>query len=257
MSTQHPGNQWLRPTTSPTTTPGDYFGLSKFKIIAIIVSGVVLIGGLGAISAAAFSDHDERPQGTSDPIEPDAFKSLADQIPGALSISQVPVTEAVPISIATEGTITIGGDTKVPIPRGWKVDHADADNVALLDGKRTVFYAFINSADTTDAATLVAATIKNYLPQELYTKVKTLPAAPLPTMGTMLSRVGFQYDATRTDLQSALHVHGFISIAVRPDKKVLILNAEHSPPKEWQKTIAGWMPIHQGASYSFGGIAPP
>ena len=133
---------------------------------------------------------------------------------------------------------------QVPVLDGWEVvGQGDAD-VLLGDGQNSFVYAVTGTVDpSTDAASVISASMDSILPKQTYTQLKKTDIAALESFGSVVSMAGLQYRATWTDQQASVPLQGLLICAVRQDGTAIIMTAEHAPPKEFEDSTNSWAPV--------------
>jgi hypothetical protein len=134
------------------------------------------------------------------------------------------------------------------------VGQGDVD-VLLGDGQNSFVYAVTGTVDSsTDAASVIAASVESILPQQTYTQFRQTDIASLESFGSVVSMAGMQYQATWTDQQASVPLQGLLICAVRQDGTAVIITAEHAPPEEFDESVESWAPVVNGTLGLFGGV---
>jgi hypothetical protein len=258
------------------------FASSRAKTIGLIVGGVVAVGALGGLAGVLFDADDAEltppsggpgvviePGGAED--EPDG--SILEPSPVGTaepepSDDSSPSDEPSPV-VPSEGTsagldidlggdedvVTIGNGVQVPVLAGWQVVGQGDVDVLLGDGQNSFVYAVTGTVDpSSDAASVIAASIGGILPQETYTQFRQTEITPLQSFGSVVSMAGMQYRAIWTDQQASVPLQGLLICAVRQDGTAIIITAEHAPPKEFEQSAESWAPVVNGTLGLFGGV---
>ncbi|MEO6510983.1 MAG: hypothetical protein ABIO16_08345, partial [Nocardioides sp.] len=263
------------PPAQQPPAPGSSFKSNRVKTIGLIVAGVVTVGVLGALAQLVFggeSDFGPTTVGTGQPatqVSPSTDGgSILDPTPlGSATPSPDASAEATPApsdgsslpGIPTEGpsatldgttttdgtdVVTIGGGVQVPVLPGWDVVGQGDGDVLLGDGQNSYVYTVTGIVDpSTDAASVIAASLESVLPEGTYTQLEKTDIAPLESFGSVVSMAGMQYRATWADQQAAVPLQGLLICAVRQDGTAIIITAEHSPPDEFDDSAASWAPV--------------
>jgi hypothetical protein len=275
------------PPAQQPPVPGGNFRSNPVRTIGLIVAGVVAVGVLGALAQVVFGGEDDfgpTTVGTGRPatqVSPSTDEGgILDPTPlGSASPSPDAGDEASPSpepsdgpslpGIPTEGpsatldgtttedgtdVVTIGGGVQVPVLPGWEVvGQGDAD-VLLGDGQNSYVYTVTGIVDpSTDAASVIAASLESILPGQTYTQLEKTDIAPLESFGSVVSMAGLQYRATWADQQAAVPLQGLLICAVRQDGTAVIITAEHAPPDEFEDSAASWAPVVNATLGLFGG----
>ena len=128
-------------------------------------------------------------------------------------------------------------------------------DVLLGDGQNTFVYAVTGTVDpSTDASSVIAASLEGILPQQAYTQFEKTDIAPLQAFGSVVSMAGMQYRAIWTDQQASVPLQGLLICAVRQDGTAIIMTAEHAPPEEFDQSVDFWAPVVNGTLTLFGGV---
>ncbi len=115
---------------------------------------------------------------------------------------------------------------------GWEVVGQGDSDVLLGDGDNSFVYAVTGTVDpSTDAASVISASMDSILPKQSYTQLKKTDIAALESFGSVVSMAGMQYRATWTDQQASVPLQGLLICAVRQDGTAIIMTAEHAPPE--------------------------
>jgi hypothetical protein len=277
-----------QPTAAPAQqppAPGSSFKSSRGRTIGLIVAGVVTVGVLGALAQVVFGGEDSfgpTTVGTGQPatqVSPSADEGgILDPTPlGSASPSPETGDEATPEpsdgpslpGIPTEGpsatldgttttdgtdVVTIGGGVQVPVLPGWEVVGQGDGDVLLGDGENSYVYTVTGIVDpSTDAASVIAASLESVLPAQSYTQLEKTDIVPLESFGSVVSMAGLQYRATWADQQAAVPLQGLLICAVRQDGTAIILTAEHAPPDEFEDSATSWGPVLNATLGLFGG----
>jgi hypothetical protein len=265
--------------------PGGNFRSSRAKTIGLIVAGVLAVGAIGGIGAAVLggdeSDDFSSSTGGQQPgeeVTPDASGGgtegggILDPSPIGSATpepstppSDQPSEESSPTDLPTDGTsptlepeptgdvVTIGNGVQVPVLPGWQVAGQGDSDVLLGDGNNSFVYAVTGTVDpSTDAASVIAASLDNILPKQSYTQLRKTDIEPLQAFGSVVSMAGMQYRATWTDQQASVPLQGLLICAVRQDGTAIILTAEHAPPDEFQDSAQSWGPVLNATLGLFG-----
>jgi hypothetical protein len=154
-----------------------------------------------------------------------------------------------------EEIVTIGDGVQVPVLPGWSVVGQGDVDVLLGDGQNSFVYAVTGTVDSsTDAASVIAASVESILPQQTYTQFRQTDIASLESFGSVVSMAGMQYQATWTDQQASVPLQGLLICAVRQDGTAVIITAEHAPPEEFDESVESWAPVVNGTLGLFGGV---
>jgi hypothetical protein len=154
-----------------------------------------------------------------------------------------------------QNVVTIGNGVQVPVLDGWEVVGQGDVDVLLGDGQNTFVYAITGTVDpSTDAASVIAASLEGILPQQAYTQLEKTDIAPLQSFGSVVSMAGMQYRAIWTDQQASVPLQGLLICAVRQDGTAIIMTAEHAPPEEFEQSVDAWAPVVNGTLTLFGGV---
>ncbi len=283
--TTAPPEQPTEAPAAPPPAPGPNFRSSQVRTIGLIVAGVVIVGVLGALAWLVFSGEDSfgpttvgtgqpatqvspsaegggildpTPLGSASP-SPDASDEPTPEPSDGSSLPGIP-TEGPSATLdgttTTDGTdvVTIGGSVQVPVLPGWEVvGQGDAD-VLLGDGNNSYVYTVTGIVDpSTDAASVIAASLESVLPPQSYTQLEKTDIAPLESFGSVVSIAGMQYRATWVDQQAAVPLQGLLICAVRQDGTAVIITAEHAPPDEFEDSATSWAPVVNATLGLFGG----
>ena len=127
----------------------------------------------------------------------------------------------------------LAGNVVVPVPSDWQVFGSDDTGVAM--GKDNDFvYAVVGTVKpSADAGQVLSNSLESVLPPEQYPDLRTSDVLPQQAAGSVVSFAMLEYEATWTDGQGTVPVHGAVFGAVRQDGTALILLGEHSPPEEF------------------------
>lgn len=260
------------------------FASSRGKTIGLIIAGVVAVGALGGLAGLVFGGDDElrppsgggsgvviapgagdepdggsilspSPLGSAEP-EPEAGESSEEPEPTAEpSIVPEGLDSSLDIDLGGEEIVTIGNDVQVPVLPGWQVLGQGDVDVLLGDGKNSFVYAVTGTVDpSTDASSVIAASVESILPQQTYTQFRQTDISPLESFGSVVSMAGMQYQATWTDQQASVPLQGLLICAVRQDGTAVIITAEHAPPEEFEQSVESWAPVVNGTLGLFGGV---
>ena len=270
-------------------TPGGNYKSSRVKTIGLIIAGVVAVGALGGIGAAVFGgdegdEFSSSTGGSAQPgedvtpdaggtegggiLDPSPIGSATPEPSASASASDQPSdqpSESSPTDLPTDGTsptlepeptgdlVTIGNGVQVAVLPGWQVAGQGDSDVLLGDGNNSFVYAVTGTVDpSTDAASVIAASLDNILPKQSYTQLRKTDIAPLQAFGSVVSMAGMQYRATWTDQQASVPLQGLLICAVRQDGTAIILTAEHAPPNEFEDSAASWGPVLNATLGLFG-----
>ena len=266
-------------------TPGGNFRSGRGKTIGLIVAGVVAVGALGGLGAVVFGGdesedlssastggrgepgEDVSPSSEGGILNPTPLGSATPE-PGATdepTESTEPTEEPSATDLPTEGpaptldptsdtdVVTIGTGVQVPVLDGWEVVGQGDTDVLLGDGDNSFVYAVTGTVDpSTDAASVISASMDNILPKQSYTQLKKTDIAPLQAFGSVVSIAGMQYRATWTDQQASVPLQGLLICAVRQDGTAIIMTAEHAPPGEFEDSATSWAPLVNATLGLFG-----
>jgi hypothetical protein len=254
---------------------GSFFKSSRGKTIGLIVAGVVAVGAIGGLGAVVLGGDDELSSSTSggsvDPEEeitpdggilsPSPIGTAAPQPSDQPSDGSEPTVEPSPTEepspvTPTDGgsptldsepggdVVTIGNGVQVPVLPGWQVVGTGDSDVLLGDGENSFVYAITGTVDpSSDAASVIAASLDGVLPKNTYTQFRQTDISPLQAFGSVVSIAGMQYQATWTDQQASVPLQGLLICAVRQDGTAVIITAEHAPPDEFQQSAESWAPV--------------
>jgi hypothetical protein len=266
----------------PQGAPGSSFKSSRGKTIGLIVAGVVAVGALGGLGAVLFGGDSSEDLSTSsggsqspgEEVSPTADGGILDPTPigsatpepsGSESPTTEPTEEPSPSDVPTESpsptldpepsgdVVTIGNGVQVPVLDGWQVVGQGDFDVLLGDGQNSFVYAVTGTVDpSTDASSVIAASMDSILPKQNYTQLKKTDITPLQAFGSVVSMAGMQYLATWTDQQASVPLRGLLVCAVRQDGTAIIITAEHAPPSEWEDSANSWLPVVNGTLGLFG-----
>jgi hypothetical protein len=268
-------------------TPGGNFRSGRGKTIGLIVAGVVAVGALGALGAVVLGGDESddlssastggggqpgeevSPSGDGGILNPTPLGSATPEP----STSEAPTpsteptepTEEPSTDLPTEGpaptldptsdtdVVTIGTGVQVPVLPGWEVVGQGDTDVLLGDGDNSFVYAVTGTVDpSSDAASVISASMDNILPRQSYTQLKKTDISPLQAFGSVVSIAGMQYRATWTDQQASVPLQGLLICAVRMDGTAIIMTAEHAPPKEFEDSANSWAPLVNATLGLFG-----
>ena len=263
--------------------PGGNFASSRGKTIGLIVAGVVAVGALGGLGARGLrrrrrrrphhvvlgrrgrpgrGDHPEHRRGI---LSPSPIGTAAPSRPRSEPTEEPsPTDEPSPVAPTDEPSptldpepggdvVTIGNGVQVPVLPGWNVVGQGDSDVLLGDGQNSFVYAVTGTVDpSSDAASVIAASVDGILPKKTYTQFKQTDITPLQAFGSVVSMAGMQYKATWTDQQASVPLQGLLICAVRQDGTAVILTAEHAPPDEFEQSVESWGPVVNGTLGLFG-----
>ena len=267
--------------TTPGAPPpaGGYFKSGKNKTIALIVGGVVAVGVIGGVAALLAGGGDSKdevtttaaapagsgvldpaPVGNTDPAptEPGETTAPAPETtaPAPETSAPAPEPEPDPQPAPAGDSVVIGGNIAVPVLAGWEVFGSDESGVAMGKGTDFIYAVTGTVKPSTDAGQLLSDQLKTMLPAEQYPDLKVSDVVAQQPGGSIVSLALLEYEATWTDGQGTVPVHGVMFSAVRQDGTALIILGEHSPPKEfgdiYEQSLA---PTIGGALGSMAGIS--
>jgi hypothetical protein len=263
-------------------TPGGFFSSSRGRTIGLIVAGVVAVGALGGIGAVVFGGDDDNlptsggsggviepgeevtpdggilspsPIGTAAPEPSDGSEPTEEPSPTEESSPVAPTEGPSPTLDPEPGgdVVTIGNGVQVPVLPGWQVVGTGESDVLLGDNKNSFVYAVTGTVNpSTDAASVIAASIDSILPNSTYTQFRQTDITALPAFGSVVSMAGMQYQATWTDQQASVPLQGLLICAVRQDGTAVIITAEHAPPDEFEQSAESWAPVVNATLGLFG-----
>jgi hypothetical protein len=262
-------------------TPGGFFKSSRGKTIGLIVAGVVAVGAIGGIGAVVFGGDDDEDfsnvsGGGAEPgedvtpssggiLNPSPIGTAAPEPTEGSEPSEEPSPTAEPSPVPTEepsptldpepsgDVVTIGNGVQVPVLPGWQVLGQGDSDVFLGDGQNSFVYAVTGTVDpSTDAASVISASIDSILPKQNYTQLRKTDIAPLQAFGSVVSIAALQYQATWTDQQASVPLQGLLICAVRQDGQAIIITAEHTPPEEFKDSADSWAPVVNATLGLFG-----
>jgi hypothetical protein len=271
---------------TPPAGPGGNFRSSRGKTIGLIVAGVVAVGALGGLGALLFGGDDgdkltspgkaggqpsaevspstdgggildPTPVGSAspDPGATDAASPSPEATDGP-TLPSIPTEEPSPtLDPTTDGTdvVTIGSGVQVPVLPGWDVVGQGDSDVLLGDGQNSYVYAVTGVVDpSSDAASVISASMDSILPKQSYTQLRKTDITPLEAFGSVVSIAGLQYQATWTDQQASVPLQGLLICAVRQDGTAIIMTAEHAPPDEFESSAESWAPVLNATLGLFG-----
>ena len=96
---------------------------------------------------------------------------------------------------------------------GWEVVGQGDTDVLLGDGQNSFVYAVTGTVDpSTDAASVISASMDSILPKQTYTQLKKTDIAALESFGSVVSMAGMQYRATWTDQQASVPLQGLLAL---------------------------------------------
>ncbi len=273
--------------TQTQPTPPRNFASSRGKTIGLIVASVVAVGALGGLAGAVFNDEERLEPPTGGPgvvIDPGSAEGGDGADEGGGILDPDPVGSAEPDadgsgeessaepSIApddsahslvgggsgavdtSEDVVTIGNGVQVPVLPGWQVIGQGDVDVLLGDGQNSFVYAVTGTVDpSTDASSVIAASLEGILPQTTYTQFQQTDIVPLESFGSVVSMAGLQYRAIWTDQQASVPLQGLLICAIRQDGTAVIITAEHAPPEEFEQSVESWAPVVNGTLGLFGG----
>jgi hypothetical protein len=278
-SAQPPAQPPAPPAGAPPATPPPAyvppppppnFKSGKKKTIGMIVAGVVGAGLLGGIVGLTLGggDDDSSPAAGSDgngsgilnptpvgsvdqPPEPDG-ENPAEPDPAEPDIPDVPAPVDEPAD--TGGDMVTIGAVLIPVPDGWEVqgDPGDYDvNLAGEDG--TWVYALTGTVDpTSDAGSVLSGTLDSLVPSDNYSQLELSAIEPLDPFGSVVSGAVMDYSGLWVDTQGSTPVSGRIYAAIRQDGTALLMSFEHSPPDEFDSSMATWGPLLEETFSLFG-----
>ncbi len=276
---------------SGQTTPSANFASTRGKTIGLIVASVVAVGALGGIAGAVLNDDedlrppsggaevvvqpgaedapddsgilDPDPVGSAEP-DPDDAGEESDSDDGSSEEPSIAPSDGASNSLTgglgdiEEGdqeVVTIGNDVQVPVLPGWQVIGQGDVDVLLGDGENSFVYAVTGTVDpSTDASSVIAASLEGILPPDTYTQFQQTDIAPLESFGSVVSMAGMQYRAIWTDQQASVPLQGLLICAIRQDGTAIIVTAEHAPPEEFEDSVESWAPVVNGTLGLFGGL---
>ncbi len=264
-------------------TPGGNFSSGRGKTIGLIVAGVVAVGALGGLGAVVFGGEDDlstsNTGGTGEPgakVSPDAGGGILDPTPlGSATPEPTGSEEPTPTPEPTDGPslpsipteepsptldpasdsdlVTIGSGVQVPVLDGWEVVGQGDSDVLLGDGDNSYVYAVTGTVDpSTDASSVISASMDGILPKQTYTQLKKTDISALESFGSVVSMAGMQYRATWTDQQASVPLQGLLICAVRQDGTAIIITAEHAPPDGFEDSASSWAPLVNATLGLFG-----
>ena len=276
-----PGGPGYGTTAGAPPPAGGYFKSGKGKTIALIVGGVVAVGVIGGVAALLAGGGDGKdevtttaagPQGSGvldpepventdpapDPAEPtEPAPDPTEPAPEPTEPAPEPTEPAPDPEPQPAGdSVVIGGNIAVPVLSGWEVFGSDESAVAMGSGNDFVYAVTGTVKPSTDAGQLLSEELRTMLPAESYPDLATSDISPAEPGGSIVSLAFIEYEATWTDGQGTVPVHGVIASAVRQDGTALLILAEHTPPKEfadiYEQALA---PIVGGALSSMAGAS--
>ena len=154
----------------------------------------------------------------------------------------------------TGGDMVSIGSVLIPVLAGWEVqgDPSENDvNLSAEDG--TWVYALTGTVDaTTDAGSALSGTLDSLLPADSYSQLEQSAIEPIDPFGSVVSGAVMDYSALWVDTQGSTPVYGRIYAAIRQDGTALIMSFEHSPPEEFESSMATWGPLLEETFSLFG-----
>lgn len=249
------------PGTAVPPSGGGPFKSSKQKTIAMIVAGVVVVGGIGGLIGAMAGGGDDKQnvagpgEGGSGILNPTPIENT-DPTPAETPAEPAEPTPAEtspppPPPPAGDG-VSLGGVVTVPVPSGWSVLGQGDVDLLMGDDKGSWVYAVIGQQDpSTDAGSFLSQVLPEILPAENYSQLELSAVSPIQPFGSMVSAAVIDYRALWVDSQGSLPLYGQMYVGIRQDGATLIMTAEHSPPKEFQASAASWAQIIDGAYSAF------
>lgn len=235
----------------PAPPAGSNFSSGKAKTIGLIVAGVLAVGAVGGISAAAFGggDGDDQRSSTvskqnSGILNPEPVGSAAPvpspptqpSEPPPTPTAPTPSPEPPPASPPADGGgafVTLSGSgVQVYVPSGWESDPGEFA-IELKDGTGAYGYVLTGAGDAAlEATALISQNIDTLLPSSTYT-YELSGAEPLNPFGSVVSLASVEYNGTIIDSQSPLPALGKIFGAVRSDGTVLLILIEQGTPESY------------------------
>lgn len=248
-----PGGPGYGTTAGAPPPAGGYNKSGKNRTIALIVGGVVAVGVLGGLVGMLLGGGDDSkvettasaPQGSgvldpapvdsTDPAPTDPSTGATEEPTPDPSPTEEPTPEpdTDPAPAPSGDAVVLGGNVTVPVPTGWKVFGSDDTSIAM--GKDSDFvYAVVGTVEpSSDAGQVLINSLETVLPSEQYPDLETSDVQPQQPGGSIVSLALLEYEATWTDGQGSLPVHGAVFSAIRQDGTALIILGEHSPPKQF------------------------
>lgn len=266
------------PTPEPTPTPapeaqppgtarapagGGQFNSGKQKTIAMIVAGVVVVGGIGGLIGAMAGGGDDKQEvaapgeGGSGILNPTPVGNT-NPAPEETTEPTEPApqpTEAEPPPPPAGDGVSLGGVATLPLPSGWSVLGQSDTDALLTDDQNTWVYGVVGQQDpSTDAGALLSQVISQVLPSENYSQLQLGEVSPIQPFGSMVSAAVVDYQALWVDSQGSMSVYGQVYVGIRQDGASLILTAEHTPPEEFEQSYSSWGPVIDGAFQAFASL---
>lgn len=274
-----PGGPGYGTTQGAPPPAGGYFKSGKNKTIALIVGGVVAIGVIGGVAAMLAGGGDSKdevttttsaPQGSGvldpapventdpAPTEPGETTEPAPETtaPAPETTAPAPEPEPEPEPAPAGGdSVVIAGNIAVPVLAGWEVFGSDEGSVSMGKGNDFIFATTGTVEPSTDAGQLLSEQLTSILPPESYTNLATSDVLPQQPGGSIVSVALIEYEATWTDGQGTVPIHGVMFAAVRQDGTAMIILGEHTPPKEFGDVYEQLLaPTLGGALNSMAGV---
>lgn len=254
------------PEPTPTPTPGTAqppggggsFKSGKQKTIAMIVAGVVVVGGIGGlVGAMARGGGDAKNvaapgEGGSGILNPTPISNTSPAPEQTTEPTPQPTDAPPPPS--GDG-VSLGGVATIPIPSGWSVLGQSDTDALLTDDQNTWVYGVVGQKDpSTDAGAFLSQVIPQVLPSENYSQLQLGEVSPIQPFGSMVSAAVVDYQALWVDSQGSMSLYGQMYVGIRQDGASLILTAEHTPPEEFEQSHSSWGPVIDGAFQAFASL---
>ncbi len=251
------------PGTAQPPAGGSPFNSGKQKTIAMIVAGVVVVGGIGGLIGAMAGGGDDKQdvaapgEGGSGILNPTPISNTNPE-PEETTEPTEPApqpTEAEPRPPPAGDGVSLGGVATLPLPSGWSVLGQSDTDALLTDDQNTWVYGVVGQQDpSTDAGALLSQVIPEVLPSENYSQLQLGEVSPIQPFGSMVSTAVVDYQALWVDSQGSMSLYGQMYVGIRQDGASLILTAEHTPPDEFEQSNSSWGPVVDGAFQAFASL---
>lgn len=248
------------PGTAQPPSGGGPFKSGKQKTIAMIVAGVVVVGGIGGLVGAmaggggddkALAAPGEGGSGILNPTPVGNTNPAPEETTEPTEPTPQPTDAAPPPPPAGDG-VSLGGVATIPLPSGWSVLGESDTDALLTDDQNTWVYAVVGQQDpSTDAGAFLSQVVPQILPSENYSQLQLGEVAPIQPFGSMVSAAVVDYQALWVDSQGSMSLYGQLYVAIRQDGSSLIMTAEHTPPEEFEQSYSSWGPVIDGAFQAF------
>jgi hypothetical protein len=229
------------------------------QVIALVLAGCVLVGGLGAVAGEVFDP------GAVHPRKARAGNPQLGLVIGAGS--SAPHARAPGVVRLDGSTIDpnltgvehdIGYGARIFVPTDWEVTQTADTRLWATNSKGSFAFAAVGRYNDASvrAGDVIEQNLTGLLPPDTYTQLRTAGPDDFGTVpyGDIVSFSILDYQALWADPQGSVEIYGQIYAGVRKDGAVLVVLIEHVPPDDWNETLYPRAAIVEQSFLRFAGL---